>query len=274
MCGRVVTASGPEELSEYLGVDAVVDVLDGPDHNVAPSGRLPIAWEEASGHGPDGSFPDGRASRRLLGTARWGLVPRWAKDPSFGERTFNARGETVATKPSYRSAFRRRRCVVPVDGFYEWGPGTARPGGPTGKVRKQPWYVRRADGAPMAMAGLWEDWIDPADEGDTVLVLRTCTVVTVEANAEMAPVHHRMPAVLEADDWAIWLDPTADDPADLGDLLVPAADGILQMHPVDRKVGDARRKGPGLTDPIDPGAFEGSAATADGSTIPGQESLW
>ncbi len=161
MCGRVVTSATPEELVEYLGADEVLAVLDGPDHNVPPRGRLPLVWEEA----------DAESTTRLLGTARWGLVPSWAKDPSVGDRMFNARAETVAEKPSFRAAFKRRRCLVPIDGFYEWGPGTARPGGPTGKVRKQPWYVRRADGAPMAMAGLWEDWIDPADEGDTVLVL-------------------------------------------------------------------------------------------------------
>lgn len=274
MCGRVVTASGPEELSEHLGVGAVVDVLDGPDHNVAPSGRLPIVWEETGGP------PLERG--RLLGTARWGLVPSWAKDPSFGERTFNARAETVATKPSYRSAFRRRRCVIPVDGFYEWAPdpsfsSSRRAGHTTGgrKPRRQPWYVQRADGTPLVIAGLWEDWIDPDDEADVVLVLRTCTVVTVPANSEIAPLHHRMPAVLESDDWAAWLDPGTDDPTDLNELLAPAAGGALRRHPVDRAVGDARRKGPGLTTPIDldVGPHEGGRA----STVPnaiGQESLW
>ena len=252
MCGRVVTASGPEELSEHLGVDAVVDVLDGPDHNVAPSGRLPIAWDES------GSWTTG-GHRRLLGSARWGLVPRWAKDPSFGARTFNARAETVASKPAYRSAFRRRRCVVPVDGYYEWGSGPPV-GGATAKPWKQPWYVQRADGSLMVLAGLWEDWTESDDEADAVLVLRTCTVVTVPANADMAPVHHRMPAVLDRDDWRAWLDPAADDPAGLEALLAPAPDGMLRRHPVDRGVGDARRKGDGLIEPVDPGPADGQGA--------------
>lgn len=267
MCGRVVTASGPEELSEHLGVDAVVDVLDGPDHNVAPSGRLPISWED------DGDASECR--RRLLGTARWGLVPRWAKDPSFGHRTFNARAETVATKPSYRSAFRRRRCVVPVDGFYEWGPGRSDDGG--SRARKQPWYVQRTDGAPMVLAGLWEDWRDPDDEADEVLVLRTCTVITVPANAEMAPVHHRMPAVLESGDWAAWLDPTADEADALEGLLAPAPDGVVCRYPVASAVGDARRKGEGLTAPVDlevGGGSAGGRRSGHAPSGPDQGSLW
>ncbi len=265
MCGRVVTASGPEELSEHLGADAVVDVLDGPDHNVAPSGRLPIFWEDSGGGATGGS-------RRLLGTARWGLVPRWAKDPSFGHRTFNARAETVATKPSYRSAFRRRRCVVPVDGFYEWGPGRPGDGGGT-TARKQPWYVQRTDGAPMVLAGLWEDWFAPDVEADEVLVLRTCTVITVPANADMAPVHHRMPAVLESGDWATWLDPAAEEVDALEDLLVPAPDGVVCRHPVARSVGDARRKGADLTTPVD---LEGESTGRAGHVppAPDQGSLW
>ena len=255
MCGRVVTASGPEELSEHLGADAVVDVLDGPDHNVAPSGRLPIAWEAAE---------DGR---RLLGTAQWGLVPRWAKDASFGERTFNARMETVTTKPSYRSAFQRRRCLVPVDGYYEWGPDP-RPA----KATKQPWYVCRTDGSPMVLAGLWEDWMDPEDEREEVAALRTCTVITVQASAEMAMVHHRMPAVLESEDWDPWLNSNGDDSRPLQSLLAPAPLGVLCRHPVDSRVGDARCKGEDLTTPIN---FDFGANSAGGPEPDhGQRSLW
>ncbi len=227
MCGRVVTASGPEELSEHLGADAIVDVLDGPDHNVAPSRRLPMAWTSAE---------DGR---RLLGTARWGLVPGWAKDPSVGDRMFNARAETVADKPSFRAAFRLRRCLVAVDGFFEWGPAVVA--GPGGKVR-QPWYVHRRDGSPLVLAGLWEQ--RPG--------LRTCSVITVPANGDLAPVHHRMPAVLESAEWPGWLGVDGSDRSDLEALLTPADDGTLTRHPVDRRVNDARNKGADLLQPADP----------------------
>ena len=255
MCGRVVTASGPEELSEHLGADAVVDVLEGPDYNVAPLGRLPIAWEAAEG------------GRRLLGTARWGLVPRWAKEASFGERTFNARMETVATKPSYRSAFRRRRCLVPVDGYYEWSPGM-RPV----KGVKQPWYVSRTDGNLMVLAGLWEDWIDPEDAREEAALLRTCTVITVEASAEMAAVHHRMPAVLESHDWGRWLDSDMGESLPLQSLLSPAPVGVLCWHPVDHRVGDARCNGEQLTKPIE---LDVGTSPDDGSDSDWvQRSLW
>jgi putative SOS response-associated peptidase YedK len=251
----MVTASGPEELSEYLGADAILDVLDGPDYNVAPSGRLPLAWT---------SDEDGG---RLLGTARWGLVPIWAKDPAIGDRMFNARAETVAHKPSFRAAFRRRRCLVAVDGFYEWSPDTSSPAGQrpdNGRPSKQPWYIQRADGNPLVLAGLWELWLDtradnrplgtePSKRGWSGGELRTCTVITVPANRDLSPVHHRMPAVLESLEWDAWLDADDSDRSDLESMLAPAADGTLSRHPVDRRVNNAHNKGADLLDlaPID-----------------------
>ena len=226
MCGRVVTTSSPEELSEYVAACDVIEVLEGPDHNVAPSGLLPVAW-----------VGDQADSSRVLGVARWGLVPSWATDPAVGLRLFNARAETVAVKPSFRAAFRRRRCLVLIDGFYEWGLSIA--GSP-----KQPWFVYRADGSPLALAGLWES---RSDDGRT---LRTCTVVTVPANADLAPVHHRMPAVVSEDDWDCWLDLTTSDRSTLEAVLAPSPDGLLDLHPVDRRVNDARQKGRGLMVPV------------------------
>jgi len=242
MCGRVVTTSSPEELSEYVAAWDVIDALEGPDHNVAPSGLLPVVWV------------DGQAdSGRVLGVSRWGLVPSWATDPAVGLRLFNARAETVATKPSFRAAFRRRRCLVLIDGFYEWGPGVA--GSP-----KQPWFVRRVDGSPLALAGVWESRFDD------VRTLRTCTVVTVPANADLTPVHHRMPAVVAENDWDRWLDPATSVRHTLEEVLVPSPDGLLALHPVDRRVNDARQKGRELTVPV---PLEASADRA-GS----QEALW
>jgi len=227
MCGRVVTTSSPEELSEYVGVWDVVEALEGPDHNVAPSRPLPMVWVDGQA-----------ASGRLLGVAKWGLAPSGPVSPSIGARLFNARAETVAIKPSFRASFRRRRCLVPIDGFYEWGPSTA-------SSPKQPWFVHRIDGFPLAVAGLWEFQSD--NDGRT---LRTCTVVTVPANADLAPVHHRMPAVLAEDDWDRWLDPATSDRATLEEILAPPPDGLLALHPVDRRVNDAREKGRELTAPV------------------------
>jgi len=234
MCGRVVTTSSPEELSEYVGADAIVDVLEGPNYNVPPSDRLPLVWVDVA-EGPT----------RMLGTARWGLVPRWAKDPTIGDRLFNARAETVAEKPSFRAAFRKQRCLIPVDGFYEWGQG---PGGSP----KQPWFVHRVDGAPLTMAGLWEGRL-----GDDGALLRTCTVITVPANADLAPVHHRMPALLPPSDWADWLDPTTADCCTVEALLASAPEGLLERHPVDRRVNDARRKGEDLIQAVHEGRYSG-----------------
>jgi len=242
MCGRVVTTSSPEELSEYVAAWDVIDALEGPDHNVAPSGLLPVAWVD-----------DQADSGRVLGVAWWGLVPSWATDPAVGLRLFNARAETVATKPSFRAAFRRRRCLVLIDGFYEWGPGVA--GSP-----KQPWFVRRVDGSPLALAGLWESRFD---DGRT---LRTCTVVTVPANADLTPVHHRMPAVVAENDWDRWLDPATSVRHTLEEVLVPSPDGLLVLHPVDRRVNDARQKGRELTIPV---PLEISA-----DRVGSQEALW
>lgn len=270
MCGRVVTASGPEELSEYLGADAIVDVLDGPDHNVAPSRRLPVVWTSEEDGG------------RLLGTARWGLVPGWAKDPAIGDRMFNARAETVADKPSFRDAFRCRRCLVAVDGFYEWGPGTPSPADQrpdNARTSKQPWYIQRSDGRPLVLAGLWERWVgtgsddrrpgtDPSVDGPSDDGLRTCAVITVQANGDLSPVHHRMPAVLESAEWGVWLD--TDDPNryELEGLLAPAADGTLSRHPVDHRVNNARNKGADLLDLLDRTRIDAPLSPA------GQGALW
>ena len=226
MCGRVVTTSSPEELSEYLGAWDVIEALEGPDHNVAPSRPLPVAWVD-----------DQVDSGRVLGIAQWGLVPPWATDPAVGVRLFNARAETAAIKPSFCAAFRRRRCLVPIDGFYEWGPGVA-------DSSKQPWFIHRVDSSPLALAGLWESRYD---DGRT---LRTCTVVTVPANGDLIPIHHRMPAVVAEDAWDRWLDPVNSDRSTLEEILVSAPDGLLAFHPVDRRVNDARQKGLELTAPV------------------------
>ncbi len=249
MCGRVVTTSSPKELSRYLGAAEIVDVLGGEDHNLAPTGRLPLVWVQArEGHG-------GRGLLRVLGTARWGLVPKWVDRPEIGAKMFNARAETVADKPAFRAAYAKRRCLIPVDGFYEWGVGREN-------HAKQPWYIYRPDGDPLVLAGLWECWSPPdTQEGE----LKTCTVITVPANNDLRPVHHRMPALLPPEDWSEWLDPGEASREILDAMLRPAADGLLSRHPVDRRVNNARNKGPELLEEV----------TDDSDLLPlGQERLW
>jgi putative SOS response-associated peptidase YedK len=149
-------------------------------------------------------------------------VPRWAKDPKGGARMINARAETLAERPAYRGLLRRRRCLIAADGFYEWAEG------PGGRKAKQPMYVRLTTGEPFAFAGLWDEWRPPAG-GEP---LRTCTIVTTEANALVAAFHHRMPVLLAPEVEAVWLDPGLTDPDHLRSLLVPYPAAAMEAYPV------------------------------------------
>ncbi len=162
-------------------------------------------------------------------TLRWGFTPPWAKDPSVGFRMINARAETVAEKPAFRDAFRRHRCLIVADGFYEW----------TRDGRRQPFHITRSDGAPFAFAGLWTGWKDPATEE----WLRSCTIVTTEANAAIAPIHPRMPVILAPELEEVWLDPDAS-PEHLRTLLAPLAPEQTRARAVSKAVNDARYDGP------------------------------
>lgn len=223
MCGRFVSATPPDELARYFEVGAVADTVSrqppDPDWNVAPTREIYVVHDQAG--------------VRTLTTMRWGLVPSWAEDTRIGNRLINARAETLATKPAFRSAFRRRRCLVPADGFYEWRSVE-------GQKARQPYYVHRTDGEPMAMAGLWER------QGDLV----TCTVVTGPANATMAPLHDRMPVLVAPADWGLWLDRGVEDVDLVGGLLVPPPAELITFHPVATEVNNPRHGGPHLIDPL------------------------
>ncbi len=220
MCGRYASSRPADDLAAHFLVEAPVAEELAPSYNVAPTDPVYAVLERGEG--------------RQLRVLRWGLVPSWAKDPKVGARFINARRETVADKPAFRAAFRRRRCLVPADGYYEW---QRQDGG------KQPYYLTSYDGAPLAMAGLYEVWSGPDDRR-----LWTVTVLTTEAADDLGHVHERTPLLVQEPDWGRWLDPTREDPG--SDLLVPAVAGRLRAWPVGSAVGNVRNNTPALVEPL------------------------
>ena len=233
MCGRYALYTPLEAVARLFGVDEVHAHDIAPRYNIAPTQEVPIVRRSPF---PAADAAAARAAPPLeLALARWGLVPFWAKDPAVGNRMINARGETVAGKPAFRAAFRKRRCLVPADGFFEWQKTADG---------KQPWYIRDAGGETMALAGLWELW-DPPDGGEP---LASCAIITTGANALMRPLHERMPVVLDEAGRATWLDPAAE-PQQLEALLAPAPDGILEAWAVSRRVNSPFNEDPSLVEP-------------------------
>lgn len=226
-----------------------------PDYNVAPTKNIPVVVE----HYQDPK-DTATAWERNLYLARWGLVPSWAKDLTFGQRTFNARSETVIEKPSFRAAVKSRRAVIPVDGYYEWLAPQHK------GDRKQPYYVRPKDGSPIFFAGLYEWWKDPAAEGDAQWVLSTTMLTGASPEAGSKPVvldelsglHDRLPLPLGTammDEWLSAGEVTKDEAAHLVDAVVDGAFDVAsqwEMHPVDPAVGSVRHNGPELIEPFDP----------------------
>lgn len=215
MCGRFALKSPPAELVDVFGLDECPDFL--PRYNIAPG--TDIAAILAHGEG------------RVLRLLHWGLVPHWAKDRSMGNKLINARGETVAEKPAFRSSFRRHRCLIPATGFYEWQV-TAQ--------GKQPWYVSFKSGEPMAFAGLYDTWHAP--EGGA---LQTACIVTIGANALMQPIHDRMPVIVARDNWNDWLSGPPDDAAS---LIAPCDAAAMQAWPVSHRVNRPSEEGPELAE--------------------------
>ena len=252
MCGRFVSVSSPQLLAERFGVAETVLPEHPADYNVTPRAQVLVVRER-----PPRADHDTEVTR-VLSLVRWGLVPSWAEDPRIGDRLINARAESVAEKPAYRRAFAKRRCIVPADAFYEWKVGE-RPerehGASAGRrAPRQPYCVRRRDGEPLAFAGLWEIWRDPAvaDPDAPEAWLRSCTVVTTRANGVLAPIHDRMPVVLGEDHWDEWLDPANHDLAVLEGLLVPAPDDWVEAYPVSTRVNSPRNNDAELVAPADP----------------------
>lgn len=218
-----------------LPTEVVAESL-GENYNVAPT--QDIYAVVASGDG---------AAR--LDAFHWGLVPSWAKDRKIGSKMINARAETLAEKPAFKSLFRAKRCIVPMGGFYEWKAGVE--GGPVnakGKLLKQPMFIHRADGDPLAVAGLWTRWKDPDDPESRFL--HSATVITTAANRTMEPVHDRMPVILPSNQWATWLDPANTDLDALALLLVGCDDDVLVMHEVSTEVNNVRNNRADLLEPV------------------------
>jgi len=237
MCGRFTSTSTLEQLAATYEVDEVRSEPLPTRYNVAPSQQIYAVAVRRAG--------EGERPSRQLGQFKWGLVPSWAKDPSIGNRLINARREGLATKPAYRSALSRRRCIIPADAFYEWQQqGTGR--------SKLPFAIKRRDGRPMALAGLWEVWRHPEHRDDrSVEPLRTCVIVTTEANSLLAAIHDRMPVVLAEEDWGRWLDPDTPLP-EVEALLVPAPSDLFDAHPVSSLVNKVANEGPELLTPLPP----------------------
>jgi putative SOS response-associated peptidase YedK len=231
MCGRIALYTPPARMARAFDAELAegVDRHDQPTWNVGPTTLI------------DGirlrRRPD-EEERRVLGLYRWGLVPSWSKNPSEGSRLFNARAETIATKASFRTAFEKHRGLIPVDGFYEWRkvPGRGR----------QPHFFQRADGTPMAFAGLFAFWRDQGrTEDDPDAWIRSCTIVTTTAGPDMDGIHDRMPVVLDPEVFDVWLDPDGDG-NELRGLLRPPPRGTLTHHRVDPKVGNVKHDTPDL----------------------------
>ena len=219
MCGRFVLHHGEASLWEALEIRAMRPGLL-PRFNIAPTQPVAVVLQEQD---------------RVLDFFKWGLIPFWAKDPKIGHRMINARAETINEKPAFRAALKRRRCLIPASGYYEWQKT------PNGKI---PHYLHRSNDRIITLAGLWEEWISHEEE-----IVRTCTIITTEANDFTSSVHHRMPVILDPPGQSTWLDPSREDPRDLCPLLIPYPGSDLKAYPVSTRVNNARFEDPSCIEP-------------------------
>jgi len=211
---------------------------------------------------------------RWLRLLTWGLVPSWAKDRSVGARMINARAETLLDKPAYRRAAISRRCLVPADGWYEWQVSPTESDA-KGKPRKQPFYLRPLTGGPIAFAGVYEFWRDPAAHPDDPAAwLTTYAIVTTAAEPGLTAVHDRMPFVLPADRWRDWLDPQQRDPDAVRALLAPPVEGRFEAVPVSTRVNAVANNGPQLLDPLPPDSLRGVVDPVTGELLGAGEKLF
>jgi putative SOS response-associated peptidase YedK len=224
MCGRFTISAKSEQIRKEFKT-AVSDSLTlEPRYNIAPSQMIGVVFEPEE--------------ERILSELKWGLVPSWSKEARAAKGLINARAETLVEKPSFREAFRKRRCIIPASGFYEWQK--------SGSGAKQPFYFYLKDKDVFGFAGLWEEWLDK----QTGELLETCTIITTEANAVLKPVHDRMPVILKPDSYDLWLDKNLEDAGKLQELLMPYPAGEMSSHPVSRSVNTPETNSPDLITPI------------------------
>lgn len=226
MCGRYAFYSPAEAVRRTFALDDLPELK--PRYNIAPTQSVPVVRV-------------GEDRRRTMAMLHWGLVPKWAREKAVGSRMINARAETVAEKPAYRDAFRKRRCLVAADGWYEW---QSAPGG------KNPWFIRLRERRPIGFAGLWERWTDPSNGS----LLESCTIVTTDAASSIRKIHDRMPVVLPESEWDRWMDPAYSDAEMLAKDLGPYDPKALEFWPVSRAVNAPRNEGPELIEEDDSGA--------------------
>jgi putative SOS response-associated peptidase YedK len=215
MCGRYTLLPDAKTWTTTFGLtDATASLIASlsPNYNVAPTQDVPILRNNQ------------KTRERDLTLARWGLIPPWAKDAKFSYHTINARAETVAEKPSFRAAFKKRHCLIPASGFYEWKQIGSR---------KQPYLIQMKDEKPMAFAGLWETWLNPQDES----IVQSCTIIVTDANEFMRPIHERMPVILSRDEYGKWLNT---DETDGKSLLHPCPSSWLTSYPVSTYVNSPK----------------------------------
>ena len=229
MCGRYELHTNPATIALLFGLEYPPEIR--PRYNIAPMQQVPVV--RVNSHG-----------QRELVQVRWGLVPRWARDPSIGAKMINARGETAATKASFRTAYRRHRCLLPADGFYEWRQA------PSGA--KQPVRIGMRDGSAFALAGLYERWLSP--EGEP---LDTCTILTTEANALLRAMHDRMPVIVAPEAYERWLDPAEADPAE---VVAPFPAERMAFHRVSTRVNSVRNDDAACIEPLVTHEDEAAAA--------------
>ena len=222
MCGRYTLSTPVGKLAEEFDISRPWPDLP-PSYNVAPSQEVAAILAVGGGE-------------RRLELLRWGLIPAWADDPAIGSRMINARSETAAEKPSFRRAFKERRCLIAADGFYEWQKTN---GG------KQPYHLRMRDGRPFAFAGLWESW-----RGDGEGEIRSCAILTTDANDLVGEVHHRMPVILPPETYDLWLDPTVREAEQLLSLLIPYPPEDMEAYPVSRRVNNPSNNEPSCVESV------------------------
>lgn len=221
MCGRMALTLPMDAMAQLFAASPANDLPDVPNFNVCPTTQVPVIASDAD------------ANRRLT-AMRWGLIPTWYKKPNGGPLLINARAETVMEKPAFRSAVHARRALVVATGFYEWTKDA--------QGARDPWYIRRRDGAPLSFAALWQDWTAP----DTQTTTSTIALLTTAANAPMQKLHHRMPVIIEKEDWPLWLGEAGKGAAP---LMKAASDETLEWHRVSRAVNSNRASGPELIEP-------------------------